>query len=70
MYYFTRHSLEKMDGLGVSKEEVKQIIMQGMKWKEQLVEKWHAQMMGIEVVFTKEDGVVTIITVYRTGGKQ
>lgn len=65
MYYFTRHSLEKMDGLGVSKDEVKQIITQGMKWKEQQTEKWHAQMLGTEVVFTKDDSATTIITVYR-----
>ncbi len=65
MLYFTRHALEKMDGVGVSKEEVKQILAQGMKWKEREEEKWHAQMMGTEVVFMKEDETITIITVYR-----
>ena len=68
MYYFTQHALEKMDGLGVSKEEVIRAIVQGMKWKEQQEEKWHAQMAGFEVVFTKEENFV-IITVYRSGGK-
>ena len=56
-----------MDGLGVSKTEIQQIIAQGMKWKERDEEKWHAQMTGIETVFMKEDDKFVIITVYRAG---
>lgn len=56
-----------MDGLGVSKTEVQQVIAQGMKWKEKDEEKWHAQMAGIETVFMKEDENWIIITVYRAG---
>ncbi len=67
MLYFTKHALEKMDGLGVSKTEVQQVIAQGMKWKEKDEEKWHAQMAGIETVFMKEDENWIIITVYRAG---
>jgi len=64
---FTKHALEKMDGYGVEMRDVKQVIKTGMKWKEERSDKWHASMMGIEAVFTKQDGRLIVITVYRSG---
>ncbi len=64
---FTRHALKKMDGLGVSTREVEQVVAQGMKWKEQQTEKWHAQMAGLEVVFMREEKNIIVITVYKAG---
>ncbi len=56
-----------MDGLGVSTREVEQVVAQGMKWKEQQTEKWHAQMAGLEVVFMREEKNIIVITVYKAG---
>ena len=67
MFYFTNHTLDKMDGLGLDKREVERVIIQGMKWKEEKTDKWHAQMAGTEVVFMKEEKNLIIITVYRAG---
>ncbi|MFH1592336.1 MAG: DUF4258 domain-containing protein [Candidatus Woesearchaeota archaeon] len=64
MFIFKKHALEKMDGLGIEKDEVKSVITKGMKWKEKNTEKWHARAFGIEVVFSKKDSSVFIITVY------
>ena len=58
-----------MDGLGIVKREVEQIIAQGMKWKEKDREVWHAQMAGMETVFQKQENDFVIITVYNAGGK-
>ena len=67
MFFYTKHALEKMDGLGVNKSEVESAINKGMKWKEKDSEKWHAQMAGIEIVFMKEENNFFIITVYYAG---
>ncbi len=64
MFYFTRHALEKMDGFGLYRNEIEQVIRKGMKWKEERSDKWHAQMAGIEAVFMKEEEKIVIITVY------
>lgn len=64
MFFYTKHALEKMDGLGINKSEVESTINKGMKWKEKESEKWHAQMGGIEIVFMKEENKFFIITVY------
>lgn len=67
MYIYTQHALEKMDGLGIDKNQVKQIINKGMKWKEKQIEKWHAQMSGTEVVFIKQENNLIMITAYLAG---
>jgi hypothetical protein len=67
MFSYTRHALEKMDGLGVDKSNVERTIMQGMKWKEESEQKWHAQMAGLEIVFMKEEEKIVIITAYLAG---
>ena len=64
MFIYTKHALEKMDGLGLSRHEVEQAILQGMKWKETQSDKWHGQMSGIEVVFIPQEGNYFIITTY------
>ena len=64
MFIFSEHVLDKMDGYGIDKEEVKSVVIKGMKWKEKNTEKWHARAFGIEVVFLKEDSNMFIITVY------
>ncbi|MEK6963843.1 MAG: DUF4258 domain-containing protein [Nanoarchaeota archaeon] len=67
MYFYTQHALEKMDSLGIERQEVEQAIEKGMKWKEQQREMWHAQMSGTEIVFTKENDTFIIVTVYLAG---
>ena len=54
-----------MDGLGLEVIEIENIILKGMKWKEENTEKWHANMSGIECVFIKEDSNIFVITVYK-----
>ena len=67
MLTFTKHALEKMDALGIDIGGVEHVIKEGMKWKEEDSEKWHAQMSGIEIVFMKKNKGFFIITVYLAG---
>ena len=67
MFYYTKHALEKIDGLGLERKEIENVIVKGMKWKVEGNGKWHAQMGGIEVVFMKEENNFIIITVYLAG---
>ena len=67
MILFSRHALEKMDALGIDKEEINSVITKGMKWKEKNTEKWHARRFGIEAVFLKNNSDIFIITVYLEG---
>ena len=64
MFIYTLHSLEKMDALGIEKNEVESAIIKGMKWKEEDTDKWHANMSGVEVVFMKQEEKFIIITTY------
>lgn len=64
MFIYTKHALEKIDSLGILKNEVETVIKKGMKWKETNSEKLHAQMAGIEIVFMKQDTNFVIITMY------
>ena len=52
-----------MDGLGINRLEAENVVLKGMKWKEDNG-KWHARMNGIECVFTKEEDIIFIITIY------
>ncbi len=67
MFIYSKHALEKMDGLGFEKSDIERAITTGMKWKEEIGEKWHAQRAGIEVVFMKDGEKVFIITAYPAG---
>jgi len=67
MFIYTKHALEKMDGLGIEKSDVERAIKNGMKWKEERSEKWHAQSAGIETVFVKQQNDFVIITAYLAG---
>ena len=67
MFIYTRHALGKMDALGIEKRDVEISIKEGMKWKEENSEKWHAQMIGIEAVFIKQHKDFFVITVYVAG---
>lgn len=62
VFVYTKHALEKMDALGIDYSEVERVIQQGMKWRDE--DKWHAQSGGAEVVFTRQEDVIVIITVY------
>ena len=64
MFIYTRHALEKMDALGIEKRDVEKNVKEGMKWKEENSDKWHAQRAGVEVVFIKQLKKIFIITVY------
>ena len=53
-----------MDALGIDREEIEKTIREGMKWKEDIEEKWHALSAGIEVVFMKQEDNIIVITAY------
>jgi len=59
-----------MDGYGIEKNEVELAVKNGMKWKENESEKFHARMSGIECVFIKEENIIFIITVYKEGERK
>lgn len=67
---YSRHALEKIDGYGLYIEEIEKVIKQGMKWKQEGSDKWHASMAGIECVFTKKEGTIFVITVYKEANKK
>ena len=67
MFIYTKHSIEKMDSLGIEKRDIERTIKEGMKWKEKDNEKCHAQMAGIEVVFIKHLRDIFVITAYLAG---
>ncbi|MBS3137514.1 hypothetical protein J4232_03710 [Candidatus Woesearchaeota archaeon] len=56
--------MEKMDALGIEKNDVNAALIKGMRWKEKDTEKWHANMAGVECVFMKNEDALFIITVY------
>jgi len=55
-----------MDCLGIEKEEVEKVLIKGMKWKEEKIEKWHANAYGIEIVFVRNDEEIFIIQYMKT----
>ena len=59
--------MDKMDGLGIEKDDAERAITTGMKWKEQGAAKWHARQAGVEVVFVKQRNDFFIVTVYFGG---
>ena len=67
MFIYTLHVLKKMDALGIEKKEVERTVKQGMKWKEEESNKWHAQMTGLEIVFIKQNRDFFVITAYLAG---
>lgn len=62
--------MEKIDGYGSDLKEIENVIKQGMKWKEEQTGKWHANMAGLECVFTKKENILFVITVYKEAGKK
>ncbi len=38
-----------------------------MKWKEEISDKWHANLGGLECVFIKRKDIIFVITVYEEG---
>jgi len=64
---YSKHALEKIDRYGLDLDEVEKLVKQGMKWKEQHCNKWHATMAGLECVFVKDGETVFVITVYSEG---
>ena len=46
------------------------VINQGMKWKGENSDKWHASMAGIECVFIKKEDSIFVITVYKEADKK
>ena len=65
MFIFSQHTLQKIDALGIDKNDIISVITRGMKWKEKDSEKWHAKAFGIEAVFIKRNSDIFIITVYQ-----
>ena len=59
-----------MDSYGIDIEDIENVIKNGMKWKENEEEKWHANMGGLECVFVKEEDYIFVITVYTEGAKK
>jgi len=70
LVFYSKHALEKMDGLGIERKEIENTIIKGMKWREIDNEKWHAALAGIECVFIKKQNAFFIITVYMGGDKK
>ena len=70
MFVYTKHTIEKMDGLGIEKSDIERAIKEGMKWKEEQTDKWHARHSNIEVVFVKSDTATVIVTTYFAGGEK
>lgn len=67
MFIYAKHALEKIDALGLEKKEIEKAVKEGMKWKEEDSDKWHAQMAGVEVVFMKQFNDIFVITAYLAG---
>lgn len=63
--FYSKHALDKMDSFGIEREEIENLILKGMKWKEENNEKWHANMAGTECVFIKSEDKIFVITVYK-----
>ncbi|MBI1971681.1 MAG: DUF4258 domain-containing protein [Candidatus Aenigmarchaeota archaeon] len=62
---FTKHALEQMLERGVSKYDVREILLKGVKFGPDSKGSLHARMYGIEVVYVKSEGVYRVITIFR-----
>jgi len=62
---FTKHALEQMLERGVSKDEVREILLKGVKFGPDSKGSLHARMFGVEVVYARADSIYRIITVFR-----
>lgn len=63
---FTRHAVEQMLEGAVSTEDVREILLKGVKFGPNRKGSLHARMMGIEVVYTREGDVYRIVTVFHS----
>jgi len=50
---------------GVSKDEVREILLKGVKFGPDSKGSLHARMFGVEVVYARADSIYRIITVFR-----
>ena len=63
---FTKHALEQMLERGVSKDEVREILLKGVKFGPDKKGNLHARMFSVEVVYARADSIYRIITVFRS----
>ncbi len=63
---FTKHAVEQMLERGVSKEDMKDILLKGAKFGHDKEGNMHARMLGIEVVYRKQEQTYRVITVFRS----
>ncbi|MBI5035973.1 DUF4258 domain-containing protein [Candidatus Micrarchaeota archaeon] len=63
-YTFTRHARQRMRKRGINTKEIKTIVGKGQKWFCHRDQLWHAKMLGIEVVFVKEKGMIVVVTCF------
>ncbi len=63
-FAFTKHAVVRMVEKGLTKDEIKEIVIKGMKFGPNSRNLMHARMRGVEVVFDRENKTVKIITVF------
>jgi len=57
--------MDRMFVRGVSKEEVKEIVLKGAKFGPNSRELMHSRLYGIEVVYDKKNDTYKIVTLFR-----
>lgn len=63
-FVFTKHAVVRMMEIGLSKGEIKEIVMRGMKFGPDSRNLMHARMQGVEVVFDRKHETVRVITIF------
>ncbi len=61
----TKHALEQMLERGVSKDEIREILLKGVKFGPDKKGNFHARMFGVEVACIRSGSVYRIATVFR-----
>ena len=64
-FIFTAHAMDRMFARGVSKEEVKEIVLKGAKFGPNSRGLMHSRLYEIEVVYDKKDSTYRIVTLFR-----
>ncbi len=62
----TKHALEQMLERGVSKDEIREILLKGVKFGPDKKGNFHARMFGVEVVYVRSVNIYRIVTVFRS----
>lgn len=66
MYFiFSKHAIDRMFVRGISKEEVKEILLKGAKFGPNSRGLMHSRLYGIEVVYDKKNDTYKIVTLFR-----